>query len=164
MLVALFSRAVLVYWRELERGDPQPDNGRIKEVIVRFHHVGMVVQSISIADELCRERLRDDAPLVWGPVPAFQCVVAFATRFPMIEFVVPEADSRLVKFLGDKSVLHHIAFAVDDVRRPSPFSPSELLFDEPAPAIRGLLVNFLKPQGGLLVEVVQEPKKAEGRG
>jgi hypothetical protein len=145
-------------------GDPRRDNGGIKEVIVRFHHVGMVVQSMSIADELCRERLRDDAPLVWGPVPAFQCVVAFSTRFPMIEFVVPEAESRLVTFLGGKSVLHHIAFAVDDVRRPSPFSPGELLFDDPAPAIRGLLVNFLKPHEGLLVELVQEPKKAEGRG
>ena len=80
----------------------------------------------------------------------------------MIEFVVPEAESRLIKFLGGQSVLHHIAFAVDDVRRPAPFSPGELLFDEPAPAVRGLLVNFLKPHGGLLVELVQEPKTAEG--
>ena len=124
----------------------------------------MVVQSVSIAEELCRERLRDDAPLVWGPVPAFQCVVAFSTKFPMIEFVVPEAESRLVKFLGGKSVLHHIAFAVDDVRRASPFSPGELVFDEPASAVRGLLVNFLKPHSGLLVELVQEPKTQEGRG
>jgi hypothetical protein len=119
----------------------------------------MVVRSLSIADELCRERLKDDAPLVWGPVPAFQCVVAFSSRFPMIEFVVPEAESSLVKFLGGKSVLHHIAFAVDDVRRPAPFSPRDLLFDEPAPAVRGLLVNFLQPRAGLLVEVVQEPRR-----
>jgi len=53
---------------------------------------------------------------------------------------------------------------VDDVRRASPFSPGELLFAEPASAIRGLLVNFLKPHGGLLVELVQEPKKEERRG
>jgi hypothetical protein len=118
----------------------------------------MVVQSRGIADELCQERLKDDAPLIWGPVPAFQFVVAFSTRFPMIEFVVPEAESRLVKFLGGKSVLHHIAFAVDDVRRPAPFSPGDLLVDEPAPAVRGLLVNFLQPLDGLLVEVVQEPR------
>jgi hypothetical protein len=124
---------------------------------LKFHHVGMVVRSLGIADELCRERLKDDAPLVWGPVAAFQCIVAFSTRFPMIEFVVPEAESRLVKFLGGKSVLHHIAFAVDDVRRPAPFSLGDLLFDEPAPAVRGLLVNFLQPRDGLLVEVVQEP-------
>jgi hypothetical protein len=38
---------------------------------MRFHRVGMVVRSVSIADELCRERLKDDVPLVWGPVPAF---------------------------------------------------------------------------------------------
>ena len=82
----------------------------------------------------------------------------------MIEFVIPEAESRLVTFLGGKSVLHHIAFAVDDVRRPSPFSSGDLLLEEPAPAVRGLLVNFLKPHAGLLVEVVQEPKKPEGRG
>lgn len=127
---------------------------------MRFHHVGMVVHSLGTADELCRERLKDDAPLVWGPVPAFQCRVAFSTRFPMIEFVVPDAESRLVKFLGGKSVLHHIAFAVEDVRHPAPFSPGDLLFEEPAPAVRGLLVNFLKPLGGLLVEVVQETTKA----
>jgi len=126
---------------------------------MRFHHVGMVVRSVSVANELCRERLKDDAPLVWGPVPAFQCVVAFSEKFPMIEFVVPEAESRLVTFLGGKSVLHHIAFAVEDVRRPAPFSPGDLIFDEPAPAVRGLLVNFLKPFEGLLVEVVQEPVK-----
>ena len=130
------------------------------EAILKFHHVGMVVQSVSIANELCRERLKDDAPLVWGPVPAFQCVVAFSTRFPMIEFVVPEAESKLVKFLGGKSVLHHIAFAVENIRRPTPFSVADFIFDEPAPAVRGLLVNFLKPLGGLLVELVQEPKKS----
>jgi len=124
---------------------------------MRFHHVGMVVRSVGIADDLCRERLKDETPLVWGPVPAFQCSVAFSTRFPMIEFVVPEAESRLVKFLGGQSILHHIAFAVEDVRRPAPFSPDDLIFEEPAPAVRGLLVNFLKPFEGLLVEVVQEP-------
>lgn len=124
---------------------------------MRFHHVGMVVQSVNTANKLCRERLKDDAPLIWGPVPAFQCFVAFSEKFPMIEFVVPEPESRLVKFLGGKSVLHHIAFAVEDVRHPAPFSPGDLIFSEPAPAIRGLLVNFLKPFEGLLVEVVQEP-------
>lgn len=128
-----------------------------------FHHVGMVVRSIDIADELCRERLKDDARLVWGPVPAFQCLVAFSMRFPMIEFVVPEAESKLVKFLGGMSVLHHVAFAVDDIRHPVPFSPGDLIFDEPAPAVRGLMVNFLRPLDGLLVELVQEPTKREGR-
>ncbi len=123
---------------------------------MRFHHVGMVVRSVSIADELCQERLKDGAPLVWGPVPAFQCVCAFSMKFPMIEFVVPEAESKLVKFFGGKSVLHHIAFAVENIRRPTPFSVGDLIFDEPAPAIRGLLVNFLKPLGGLLVELVEE--------
>jgi hypothetical protein len=76
----------------------------------------------------------------------------------MIEFVVPEPESRLVKFLEGKSVLHHIAFAVEDVRNPVPFSPGALIFDEPAYApVQGLLVNFLKPLDGLLVEVVQAP-------
>jgi hypothetical protein len=40
-----------------------------------------------------------------------------------------------------------------------PFSPGDLIFDEPAVApVQGLLVNFLKPLEGLLVEVVQEPR------
>ena len=126
---------------------------------MKFHHVGMVVRSVSVAEKLCRQRLNDDATLIWGPVPAFQCAVAFSTRYPMIEFVVPEPESRLVKFLEGKSVLHHIAFAVEDVRNPVPFSPGALIFDEPAYApVQGLLVNFLKPLEGLLVEVVQEPR------
>ena len=125
---------------------------------MRFHHVGLVVRSLSVANKLCQERLKDEAPLVWGPVPAFQCSCAFSTRFPMIEFVLPEAESRLAKFLGGKSVLHHVAFAVEDIRRPDPFSAADFIFDEPAPAIRGLLVNFLKPFEGLLVELVQEPR------
>jgi hypothetical protein len=117
----------------------------------------MVVRSVSVADNLCRERLKDNEPLVWGPVPAFHCAVAFSTRFPMIEFVVPEEDSKLVKFLGGKSILHHIAFAVKDVRNPVPFSPGDLIFHEPAIApVQNLLVNFLNPLEGLLVEVVQE--------
>jgi len=124
---------------------------------MKFHHVGMVVRSVSIAENLCQQRLKDNEPLVWGPVPAFLCVVAFSTRFPMIEFVVPEPESRLVKFLGGRSVLHHIAFAVEDVRNPVPYSPADLIFDEPAAApVQGLLVNFLNPLEGLLVEVVQE--------
>ena len=127
---------------------------------MKFHHVGMVVRSVSVAENLCRQRLKDNEPLVWGPVPAFQCSVAFSTRFAMIEFVVPEAESRLVKFLGGKSILHHIAFAVEDVRNPLPFSPADLIFDEPAVApVQGLLVNFLNPLEGLLVEVVQEPRR-----
>jgi len=85
---------------------------------MKFHHVGMVVRSVSIAENLCRERLKDNEPLVWGPVPDFHCAVAFSTRFPMIEFVVPEPESRLINFLGGKSVLHHLAFAVEDVRNP----------------------------------------------
>ena len=126
---------------------------------MKFHHVGMVVRSASLAEKLCRQRLNDNAPLIWGPVQAFQCVVAFSTRFPMMEFVVPEPESRLVKFLGGKSILHHIAFAVEDVRNPAPFSPGDLIYDEPAIApVQGLLVNFLKPLEGLLVEVVQEPR------
>jgi hypothetical protein len=52
-----------------------------------------------------------------------------------------------------------VAFAVDDIRRPAPFSANDFIFDEPAPAVLGLLVNFLKPLTGLLVELVQE-----GRG
>ena len=123
---------------------------------MKFHHVGMVVRSVSVAENLCRERLKDNEPLVWGPVPAFHCAVAFSTRFPVIEFIVPEPDSKLVKFLGGKSVLHHIAFAVKDVRNPVPFSPGELIFAEPAIApVQNLLVNFLNPLEGLLVEVVQ---------
>ena len=109
---------------------------------MKFHHIGMVVRSVSVAENLCRERLKDNEPLV---------------RFPMIEFVVPERDSKLVKFLGGKSILHHIAFAVKDVRNPAPFSPGDLIFDEPAIApVQKLLVNFLNPLEGLLVEVVQE--------
>jgi hypothetical protein len=128
---------------------------------MQFHHVGMVVRSVSVAENLCRERLRDSEPLVWGPVPAFDCAVAFSTRFPMIEFVVPEPPSRLAKFLGGKSVLHHIAFAVEDIRNPVPFSPLDLIFDAPAAApVQRLLVNFLRPLEGLLVEVVQEQKSS----
>ena len=124
---------------------------------MKFHHVGMVVRSVSIAENLCRERLKDNEPLVWGPVPDFHCAVAFSTRFPMTEFVVPEPESRLINFLGGKSVLHHLAFAVEDVRNPLPFSPGDLIFDEPAAApVQRLLVNFIKPLEGLLVEVVQE--------
>jgi hypothetical protein len=126
---------------------------------MKFHHVGMVVRSVSVAENLCRQRLNDHAPLIWGPVPAFQCTVAFSTRYAMIEFVVPEPESRLINFLGGKSILHHIAFAVEDVRNPAPFSPADLIFDEPAAApVQGLLVNFLTPLEGLLVEVVQQPR------
>lgn len=125
---------------------------------MKFHHVGMVVRSVGIAENLSRKRLKDNEPLIWGPVAAFHCAVAFSNRFPMIEFVVPEPQSRLEKFVGGKSALHHIAFAVADVRNPLPFSPADLIFDDPACApVQGLLVNFLEPLEGLLVEVVQEP-------
>ena len=111
---------------------------------MKFHHVGMVVRSVSVAENLCRERLKDNEPLVWGPVPAFQCGVAFSTRFPMIEFVVPEPESRLVKFLEGKSVLHHIAFAVEDVRNPVPFSPSYSM-NQRTPPSRGSWSTFSNP-------------------
>ena len=69
----------------------------------------------------------------------------------------PDPDSKLVKFLGGKSILHHIAFAVKDVRNPAPFSPGDLIFAGPAIApVQRLLVSFLNPLEGLLFEVVQE--------
>ena len=119
---------------------------------------------MSVAESLCRERLKDSEPLLWGPVPAFDCNVAFSTRFPMIEFVVPEPASRLARFLGGKSILHHIAFAVEDVRKPLPFSFHDLIFAEPAAApVQRLLVNFVKPFEGLLVEVVQVADDSEAQ-
>jgi len=117
-----------------------------------FHHVGIIVPDFSVADRMAR-RFGATTPVPFETVEAFSCWCAFLDPHRQVELVLPMPQSRLAKFLteGQKSALHHVAFAVPDVRS----IPFPLLFPEPAQGIQGLLVNFAVPEDGVLIELVQ---------
>lgn len=118
----------------------------------RFHHVGVLVRSEGEALVALRA-MTGSAPerLPFERVEAFQCRCAFPT--PGIELVVPDPGSRLAKYLDrSETALHHIALLVPDIERDLWDHPR--LFPEPAVGARGLLVNFLEPRAGVLVELV----------
>jgi methylmalonyl-CoA/ethylmalonyl-CoA epimerase len=65
--------------------------------------------------------------------------------------------------------LHHLAYAVDDVRTASAVLVRRgfrLLYDAPRAGTRGSLINFVHPResGGVLIELVEAATPPGGRG
>lgn len=117
---------------------------------MKFHHVGLVFPSRIDAERVARERFGEGA-VSWQRVPAFACDCTFLAGHPMIELVVPDAGSRLAKYLGaSPTALHHLAFSL------APFEPfpEPMMFATWAQGANGLLVNFGTPRDGLLIEYV----------
>lgn len=120
---------------------------------MRLHHIGLVFPSRVVAERVAWERFTEPSVL-WQRVPAFACDCAFLPRRAweaLIELVVPDAGSRLAKYLATSpTALHHLAFRLNESEVPQ----EPLLFPTWATGANGLRVNFGVPHDGLLVEYV----------
>lgn len=82
------------------------------------------------------------------------------SKIELLEATRP--DSPIAKFIEKKGEgIHHIAFAVDDIRaemRRLQAEGFQLLNEEPKPGADNKLVCFLHPKGtnGVLIELCQE--------
>ncbi|TLZ97735.1 MAG: methylmalonyl-CoA epimerase [Methanobacteriota archaeon] len=126
------------------------------------HHVGVAVRSLDAALADYRT-LGFEAESV-EDVPAQGVRVAFlgtgAVRIELLESLRPDGViARFVDRSGEG--LHHLAFAVQDIRaemRRLREKGLKLVDAEPRPGARGRLVAFIHPRSahGVLLELVQE--------
>lgn len=79
-----------------------------------------------------------------------------------LELIAPtRADSMVSKFLADRGPgLHHVAYAVPDIRRALADARSdglELIDEEPRVGLHGVPIAFIHPKsvGGVLTELVE---------
>ena len=126
------------------------------------HHVGVAVRSLDAA--LADYRTLGFEAESIEDVPAQGVRVAFlgtgAVRIELLESLRPDGViARFVDRSGEG--LHHLAFAVQDIRaemRRLREKGLRLMDAEPRPGARGRLVAFVHPRSahGVLLELVQE--------
>ena len=96
---------------------------------------------------------------------------AAARSGTQIQLVAPlDEDSPVHRFLTRHGPgLHHLAYAVDDVRTATNVLVRRgfrLLYDAPRAGTRGSLINFVHPKdtGGVLIELVESAAQTQGQG
>jgi methylmalonyl-CoA/ethylmalonyl-CoA epimerase len=125
------------------------------------HHVGIAVRRLD--DALARYRAFGFEPEEVEEVPSQGVRVAFLragdVRLEFLESLAP--DGVIARFLERRGEgLHHLAFAVDDIRSELgrlKAAGLELVDAEPRPGAHGRLVAFVHPRSaqGVLVELVE---------
>ena len=126
---------------------------------VQLHHVGLLMPTEEAAQQFMKLiGLQEDYR---GYVPEYQalCIFAKGNGASPVELIIPQGG-KLSEYKPGKPVIHHLAFAVDDVRAAqAEYAAKEmpLLNEQPVQGAGNFLVNFLKPRysGGILVEFVQ---------
>ncbi|MFN8714757.1 MAG: methylmalonyl-CoA epimerase [Bacteroidota bacterium] len=129
----------------------------------KIEHIGIAVSNLAASDSLF-ERLFGAAPYKHEAVEAEGVTTSFfqmgESKIELLEATRP--DSPIAKFIEKKGEgIHHIAFAVDDIRaemRRLQAEGFQLLNDEPKAGADNKWVCFLHPKGtnGVLIELCQE--------
>lgn len=126
-----------------------------------LHHVAVVVSSIAESLPFYRDTLHMRAGTVREIADQRVRVVFLAAPNARIELIEPtDTESGVARFLAERgrSTLHHVCFAVDDLRttlRALEARGMELIDREPRHGAEGD-VAFLHPRasGGVLVELI----------
>ena len=140
-------------------------------MVLGIDHVGICVADIDGAESLWSELL--GAPVVDREEVVPQKTAASFLRFgtgrraeAAVELICPlPGNVGLEKFLSNRGdALHHIAFAVRDLREALAALRARgirLIDEQPRPGAGGHLVAFLHPRatGGILVELVERTPK-----
>lgn len=129
----------------------------------KIEHIGIAVKNLAESDNLF-QRLFGAAPYKHESVETEGVTTSFfqmgESKIELLEATRP--DSAIAKFIEKKGEgIHHIAFAVDDIRaemRRLQAEGFQLLNEEPKPGADNKLVCFLHPKGtnGVLIELCQE--------
>lgn len=131
--------------------------------MLKIEHLGIAVSSIAQSNSLF-EKLLGAAAYKTEEVVSEGVLTSFfqigESKIELLE--ATRADSPIAKFIEKKGEgIHHIAFAVDDIRaemRRLQAEGFQLLNEEPKPGADNKLVCFLHPKGtnGVLIELCQE--------
>jgi methylmalonyl-CoA/ethylmalonyl-CoA epimerase len=126
---------------------------------VQLHHVGLLMPTEEAAQQFMKLiGLEEDHR---GYVPEYKalCIFAKGNGASPVELVIPQGG-KLSEYKAGKPVIHHLAFAVEDIRAAQAEYAAKgmpLLDEKPVQGAGDFVVNFLKPRhtGGILVEFVQ---------
>ena len=126
---------------------------------VQLHHVGLLMPSEEAAQQFMKLiGLEEDHR---GYVPEYRalCIFARGNGASPVELVIPQGG-KLSEYKDGKPVIHHLAFAVEDLKAVQDEYAAKgmpLLDEQPVQGAGDFIVNFLKPRhtGGILVEFVQ---------
>jgi methylmalonyl-CoA/ethylmalonyl-CoA epimerase len=143
--------------------------------VVGLDHIGLAVTDLEAAVVLHTEilglvlRHRETnadqgvvevmlSPAPDGPGTQVQLVAALDEHSPLHRFLAHRGPG-----------LHHLAYAVSDVRNASDIllrRGFRLLYDAPRVGTRGSLINFVHPKdtGGVLIELVESAAQTQGQG
>ncbi|MCU0434956.1 MAG: methylmalonyl-CoA epimerase [Bacteroidia bacterium] len=129
----------------------------------KIEHIGIAVKNLADSDGLF-QRLFGAAPYKHESVESEGVTTSFfqmgESKIELLEATRP--DSPIAKFIEKKGEgVHHIAFAVDDIRaemRRLQAEGFQLLNEEPKAGADNKWVCFLHPKGtnGVLIELCQE--------
>ncbi len=143
--------------------------------IVGLDHVGLAVTDLDRAVDLHTRVLglhvtHRETNAEQG-VHEVMLVVPGAGSTTQLQLLAPlDERSPVHRFLARRGPgLHHLAYAVQDVRTASSVLVRRgfrLLYDAPRAGTRGSLINFVHPQeaGGVLIELVETVAPTKGRG
>lgn len=133
--------------------------------MIKIEHIGIAVKNLNSANELFKKLFGKEHYKV-EKVESEKVSTSFfqmgETKIELLE--ATDADSPISKFIEKRGEgIHHLAFAVDDIRKEMQRLKSEgfiLLNEEPKAGADNKLVCFLHPKstGGILVELCQEIK------
>lgn len=131
--------------------------------MLKTEHIGIAVKNLETANELFKKLFGKEHYKV-EKVESEKVSTSFfqmgETKIELLE--ATDENSPISKFIEKKGEgIHHLAFAVEDIRKEMQRLKSEgfiLLNDEPKAGADNKLVCFLHPKstGGILVELCQE--------
>jgi len=129
---------------------------------VQLHHVGLLMPTEEAAQQFMKLiGLEEDHR---GYVPEYKalCIFAKGNGATPVELIIPQGG-KLSEYKAGKPVIHHLAFAVEDIRAVQAEYAAKgmpLLDEQPVQGAGDFAVNFLKPRhtGGILVEFVQNTR------
>jgi methylmalonyl-CoA/ethylmalonyl-CoA epimerase len=127
---------------------------------IHLHHVGLLMPSEEAAQQFMQLiGIEEDHR---GYVPEYKalCIFAKGNGASQVELVIPQGG-KLEEYKPGKPVIHHLAFAVEDLSSTQAEYAAKgmpLLDEQPVQGAGDFLVNFLRPRhtGGILVEFVQK--------
>lgn len=144
--------------------------------LVGLDHVGLAVADLERAVDLHTRVLglhvtHRETNLEQGVHEVMLLASAAGEPATQLQLLAPlDERSPVHRFLARRGPgLHHLAYAVQDVRTASAVLVRRgfrLLYDAPRAGTRGSLINFVHPQkaGGVLIELVEAAAPTRGQG
>ncbi|MDR2117813.1 MAG: VOC family protein [Planctomycetaceae bacterium] len=126
----------------------------------KIHHIGIIVPNEEQVNFLLKLMGLERGHSVYVKEYQANCIFG-KEEGRLLEFIVPDTNSKLSKFNNGLGGIHHLAIETPDIETTTSYLEKEfeINFLESQPVIAGdLLINFLSPimTRGIIIEFVQK--------